>query len=660
MAGPLVSFSRPNHTPGASALEMVARAIGHDRRKRGSQRDYEKIAEDTPAYYQAFAESWLRYRQRFESEWQFLDREYNIGRDVNENMRFFRNRGERGEAPEVLGADIYALTHHTEAMITGNRPKFFIEGHTAELDNELANTFELMLNNEWTRNFRLYKEAKLCVRDCSRKSFGVMLTTIEDQMGGARRRMAKNGVRATGLSEDPVIASAMAQDAVDDAARRMHLEEANLREGFEGDPRALTGRIASRRISPWNFMFDPDCYGLDHMCRVLGRLILVDEALIKSMDGLENVDRLEAMSRGDLRRLVGSDSTSDWKTSDADHLPWNTVPLYEMFIHRPGGQWDYVLLPVAGDFYLKQIENCYWIGHGYSMLQWNDDGEGMIAMSDAQAIMSNVFAKRALMTKLVEGHAREQSGITFYDKRLGISDVFFHEYTDEAVERLVPCDPPTDGRPLQTAFYQPPKHAKSPDSLNILEMINRNMGEAVGLSQNAMGQALKSGTTATEAAEVAANSRGRGSHKLGAMEEFLSNIAYQRLGLMIQKYTGDEVLRFAGRKAAETWEANEEYLNEDFVKDLLLVRVEPGVDGAEGRRHPPEDEHDSAADGDDQPLRRPGVRRAQADRARGTGDGGKRWLGDHPRHPRRGRPAHADASRHGCDSRGRGPKGPAV
>lgn len=552
----------PGGTPGSlsNVPDQIRKMLGMGARDKPS-RVYDRTSAQ---FYHRLVEYFFQSRERWESCWRVAEQEYNVGKWRDERIY---------DVDELKPARAYSVVATIESMVLANRPKFFLSGFTATDTEGAVPVFEKALNNEWRDDFKLVGEMRLCVRDAAKYGVGVMMSSYDAEYELETEEADESAEAIRQLHADDPVLSAAASEVESELAKQAMLEGPEaLRETFEGDSRAVYNKVISRRISPWDFLIDPDCTSLDD-AKWVGRIIVADLESVKADSMLKNTDGLKATGAMDKRgRFQNRD-----RNPNQDHLsPYELIHLYELFIRRPSGRWDLVLMAEGSDDFLRHEKDMYWIGCPYKALRWNQDGETFFCQSDLQLVLSEIVAERLLFTKVFDGYAREHSDTTFYSERLGISEEELNAAGDPITGKYVKvADSKLRERmPLQNYFFKIPKDVKSPESINLLGMLERAMQVSAGLGPNQFGQALKSGTTATEAAEVGSYVKGRGANKFAAVEEFAALVAKDRMGLMAQFYDAADIGRLAGQDAADIW-STIDWTRAD-VQHGLSISVEPG------------------------------------------------------------------------------------
>lgn len=546
------TFNRGENT---ESVPSIISKIKDHRSRRPSEMAQDR---DRPDWYHEL----IRYAQDRKSchypAWRLAQKEYNIGKRVTENV----------DQEHLALGRVYSLTHITEGMLSTGRPKIFVEGFTADDHEGIGEVFQTGLNNEWRRDFALRRELKACIRDCVKFGIGVMLTSFftEDETNDEEIEDIRDEA-----AEDPILGQVIAEVEAEIGSIESKKTPEETFENFEGDSRVHNNRLVSRRIDPRLFYADPDAESVED-ARFFFREIVSDVAVVKADPLLKNTANLVGSSK------VHEGQTAFLKDAGASNnvkSPYETVTLYEFFERMPGGKWRVIVLAEGHDAFLLYKEDPFWVGHPVAVLRWNEDGEEFYPQSDVSIVMPEVQAEKILFTKTFQGFARDQVDTTFVDEELGLTEEKLHELYDPEIGKIIKVGK-LGQKPLSQSIYRLGKDQKSPEGLNLLGMIERGIQTTSGIGPNQFGQALKSGTSATEAAEVGSFARSRGGHKLEAVEEFVSRISYQRLGLMLQFYTPADIVRLVGREAAGKWAAAKTTITRQDVRNGLSVIVDPG------------------------------------------------------------------------------------
>lgn len=508
------------------------------------------------AWYQRLVDYCTNRRATYTPFWDLVEKNYRhtkLEQDVSDEMLL----------DEIFPGRVYSIVHTTEAMVFNNRPKFFLRGASNAVQQGAVPVLEDMLNCEWQQDLAISDEVRMAVRDCIKTGTGVCLTTYEAEFDPEAQEEAAEERRDMKVS-DPALAQLDAAYEAQIAAALAPGRSPETTETYQQDSRILHERICTVRISPKNFLIDPDCTG-PHNAKWMGDASIVDLEALRADPTLSNTSDIGPTSREFIRDRFGM-------PTDRYESPYESVVVYRIFEKLPSGDWRFVIFAHGSDKFLAEKIHPYWIGCPYALLQWNQDGSSIYCQSDILPVFSQILGERILLTKVIDAYAREAEDTIFYDAAAGISREELNAERDPGSARYVKVT--TSGKSIQQSFFSPPKSPKSPDALNLLGILERSIQISTGIGPNQLSQAMKSGTTATEASEAASFARARGSHKFSAVENFIAQIAYHRLGLMAQFYDAARVAQSAGAEYAESW-ASLAWTKSD-VQHNLHVYVSPG------------------------------------------------------------------------------------
>jgi len=463
---------------------------------------------------------------------------------------------------------VYSIVHTVEAMTFNRRPKLFLKGWNAKVQDDWIPTMEDVLNAEWYDEPSIGREVRICIRDCVKYGWGIAMTTYDAEFPeDYEPEEGDLGVVDQPLME-AAIADAEADIAVEMAERTPFPDEVPT---FEHDDRVSFDNINTRRVDPRLFMIDPDA-SCPEDAKWMGRKIIADLHSVKEFfRDHPRVSELGPTSRPE-DEFPGRTGRN---RQDVHQSPYQNITLYEVWEKIVGGGWRRILMPKDHDFVLSTTENPFHGGCPFHILRWNEDGVTIWSQSDIEPIWSIMLAERITSTKVVDGYTREHEDTYLFDQSVGITEEQMNVVNDPGVAKYIPVT--SGGRRLSDLIYKLPKDTKSPEVLQLLSLYERQFQIGTGLGPNQFSQAMKSGTSATESAEVAGFARARGSHKYGAVEEFVSAIASFRLGLMIQFYDAERIARMAGAEGAAVWTEIKEQLNHPGeIKKGMRVRVQQG------------------------------------------------------------------------------------
>lgn len=524
-----------------NSVPPLVKALHKAQSRRGDSAKATGLDRTDPQWYENLVRYYMDRRSSHDSFWSQVEKKY--------RQKHYERNADEDVLDRVVPGRVYGTVHKTESLVLNRSPKFHLRGFTASLSETAVPPLQRGLNNEWHEDRRLRREMKLCARDAAKFGWGIALTTYDAEFAPDEQREAAEERRELSAS-DPVTAMVVADveaEIAKTAAADVPPEEA---ETFEQDSRVIAEQINTRRVSPWHFLVDPDATCLED-AQWMGRIIVTSLEAVKADDRLKNTDGLKATDVNSLPFTINGER-GKYQSGARSLVPADLVTLYEIYERVPGKGWRYVLLAKDHDQFLRVDENLYWIGCPYSLLRWNEDGEEIFAQSDFLPIWTEIVAEELLMTKALDGYARDAEDRTFIKKDVGVEEELWAvEEPGSGVKVSLDLQP---GERISDVMMMEPSKSKSwPDYMNFLAMLRTQIEMSSGQGPNQTGQALKSGSSAFEANEIAQNARASVSHKQDAMEDFVATVAYQRLGMMAQFYDAEQMARIAGNDAADAW-----------------------------------------------------------------------------------------------------------
>jgi hypothetical protein len=197
----------------------------------------------------------------------------------------------------------------------------------------------------------------------------------------------------------------------------------------------------------------------------------------------------------------------------------------------------------------------------------------VFATSDIQSVMTEVIEERELLTRLHDGFMRSPVDTYLGSRQLFPNDTDIHPITVPGLGNIILSDQLPMGVSPDSQLALLKKNSQA-DVIPYLQVLQQRYEMATGLGANQQSQALKSETSATEAAEIAKWSNSRGRSKFAFAEDFAAGVAMDRLGLICQFYNEFDVAALSGPEAAKFW-VKEKFTQGDIQAGLSL-RVEQG------------------------------------------------------------------------------------
>lgn len=526
-----------------------------DRAMKKKQPIGKKICDDVTKF--------LKFRKEFETFWTTMEEAYR-------RRAYETGEKDKDSLDEIYPGRVYRIVHTTESQLFSNNVKFFIENFGPRLGGDVQVVCEDLTNSDWIAEGELTREVRITLRDCTKKGVAVMWTSYEcdyDEEEKEDRRPKRRKKSTTAPNESAI--ESQVETAV--ASRLINEPDEDVEASFEVDSRAVRERIVSRRISPWDLLIDPDARSI-YTAAWVGRVVFADLETVKEYEFFSNTADLKATSRKLYMERTGR-SSSEASTENSDDSTSDKIMLYEMFTRESDGSWTMRVIDAESGAVIREKEGAYWIGHPASILDWNADGETIFAQSDLLTIYTELLAERLVGTKTADGFARQQDNATYYRKD-AIDPKEMKAHYDSAVGKMIGISLPNDVQDIRTAVTRLPESTQAGEVLNYLMYLDRTIGMTTGMSPNQMGQALKSGTTATEASTISQYATVATAHKAAAVELFLADIATKRLGLAIQFYDVNTIVKILGQTAGQLW-SNVAWVKSD-VTGGMRISVRPG------------------------------------------------------------------------------------
>jgi hypothetical protein len=421
-------------------------------------------------------------------------------------------------------------------------------------------------------------ETRMATRNCILTGWGPMLSGVETDYAAARRDRKRRFKVAEQIQSDPMLGDIQA-DIIGQIAQGMDsVDEPRRETNYEMTDLVWKRRVFSRAISPFQYLIDPNCASLPD-AEWNGRIIIARLDAVKMNPDFENVKNLKPTA-------VFNGTPEARAAMSPEMGRWNRLPgygdqgiarviLYELFVRQPDGTWDKVVLARGHKKPIQVVKDCYDIGNPYRLLRWNHTSKRIFATSDVQAVMTQVIEERELRTRLHDGFMRSAVDNYVGSKQLFSDDTAIHPTTVEGIGNILLLENLAPGMNPDMALRPMARNGQMSESIAYLQILERDFQVASGLGANQQSMALKSETSATEAAEIAKWTNSRGRSKFAFCEEWASGIALDRLGLICQFYDEHDIAALAGPEAAKFW-VKEKFTAGD-IQAGLSIRVEEGT-----------------------------------------------------------------------------------
>ena len=503
-------------------------------------------------HYMAIVEAFLRYRRPIVDRWLFNERLY--------ESELYSGLGYEGTLPVSRG---YSVVQTLASMLYARNPKLFVNNLVSG-EEELSHLWELLINNEWALPGFLDRETVNSILDCAIYGRARVMTTYEADFESVTRAMNQRIEQV----DDATLQGSIEEWRdlrMDEIATVLHQPE--YKSTWEHDFRISEQRVASRHENVWDILED-DQAAISHQMDWEGRRIELpiedvqegpfDSKFISAVT--ENSGHpLQFWPNEKIRGRTKYDhGTQDFRT-------W--VTLYEIWHYRAGR-----LVTVAPGVatFGRNIPIPYHV-RPFQHLSWNARGDGMFPRSDLGVVSNQIAEEEVMRSKLRDAFQREAIDVYLVDERFGIGEEQIVPWTSPEGSVFIPVRA-REGVPIQQSLAPLPRQQKSPDIMNYLSLLRQDVQETLGISANMSGLALKSETSATEAGEIAGFARTKAGYKFRAVEAFVSEIAFARMGLYAQFYTEEQILHLAGPIAAREWAGHA------FTKGDVLSRFQVTVE----------------------------------------------------------------------------------
>lgn len=480
---------------------------------------------------------------------------------------------------------LYSLIAGMETMLFHRRPKFFVKPYTGRLE-KLAADFERLANVAWDR-FVSKKEFRWLIRDAAKYGRAWAMLGYEFDEDEERSRLNERRRNAQTLNEAAMAAQAPADEMAEAAAPVEVGENEVEEETFWGDERSRSRRPSVRRLPPGDVTCDPDAMNefdagwIDYRC-------FVDLESLKNdpfMRGAKKVKPAGRMDRGQWKQTLrgGSiiQSPAEYEGSGGAGKSSDTFAYAEIHytaVKRPGGAWDVMVYAHDHDFFLRKMRAPYWFGCPFMSLSWNDDGDSMEVVSDAERLLPGIVEEAGIRSRLKDHWNRKPNDVSLVDDRMlnNTSNRAAIEVQGTAsfIPVKVPGEAGVNQMPLGNYIHQLQRNTAIGEVYQHLQLIERDFMAVTGLGPNQQLQAMKSETSSYEAQEVARNARARGVEKQEAVEDFASRLIHRLLMLLAQFFDAERIAELTTGEAAARWRTY--VFTPGDVQDNLGVEVERG------------------------------------------------------------------------------------
>lgn len=476
----------------------------------------------------------------------------------------------------IQTSDVDEIMETIEATVLGGMPKFMTHASTMQKE-EGARHFRTIINAHWAQNPHVFNAHVLAERDCITKGQGVVSNEVILDYDEAERAKKKRDKEARRLLESPALAGvtlqlqqqrALYEDSTpgdDDEYPDTYLWDQNVRRNC----------ATSRYVPIESFIRDPYRERPEQWT-------FKGESLIVDFDALVNDDTLYVP-----KNLKPDLATNAQEMSEGGAIrPMFMTPLTKGLLKQR---------PVAVARRLKMIHRVWALDHEedgcpiwrmmiltrgakkpllertvpdpFNVLEWNQKGGINFPKSDVMKALIGILEKRGARSSIYEKMARSAQSTLIYDK----GDIP-HKADLQGVVRGISANyVGIDNRmnkSLNDLFKEIKPTSLTQEDIAYLQLLEDSRRQATGMGQNQNLEAMKSGTTATEAQEVATRSQLRSIFKNRQVNEWLVRSAKKTLQDICYCYDSDRIRDLAGPEAAAWYERQN--FSESNLRDLPI------------------------------------------------------------------------------------------
>lgn len=555
--------------------DAVVFKIGGRHRRASMTKTVESTDQDRADYYSAEIATSETMRRKHEPRWREAIRAYNNEEDRVDSIETAVL--ELSNDTMVRSGLPYAMSKTTEAALVANYPAFITKAMRSDA-KERAKLARMVLKNKWNCDDRQYLLSKWVL--CGRHT-GLMISHMvyegdwTDVEMKQKERQAKIDARADMTSEEAML-DETAQALVD--ADMQEIEEGQALIGETANHDVAPRNVGVEFVSPFDYVPDPEA------------------------KNLVNGVRWEFIRRR--ARLMDLRANKAYK---------NTDELRPNMATREGYMRARAEVPEA----YQMVE--YYIGYDYEDPEFKEDGGAMIVIVPDQHLIlyreKNPWGRRPIAVGEWNADISDpDSEMSIYpqtdfdswkDYWKAFQDIMFRafrqlqkapystivldetsEMTDEQIIAVLANSGPgvvraaLGEKPISQVLMELQTKQVSPEYLNYLRFILEMIRIFEGLSANQLGGgALKSETSATEAAEIGNMSRARLDVKDRAVRRFVVATARNYLAAVFAFHEIPEIIEWVGEDVASEIDADKAKLGS--LMDIS-VSIEAGSMAPEG------------------------------------------------------------------------------
>lgn len=451
------------------------------------------------------------------------------------------------------------LVNTIAATTFNQRPKFFVEPMTKD-QNDVAEWAESAVNAEWQRDHMLNCEVRRCGVDDAMYGWGIAYTGVKTDFVAAAAAREKRAKAA--LKERAQVERGLIPPDYNDSAE-VHMEWTPTTEW--NDDRVRRDRIFTVRIDPWRFVIDPASTDPEN-AKWMGVWSYMDEAAVH---GSEDFDP-EAKKRVKFGQRLDEDVLSV-ATGD----PYKYAKIWELWIKQPDGTWNLRIFWDGEDEdgpFLYEHDNPYAHGCPFRIMRATPSGRSIWGVAAILPVYQQIVMESEITTRMFDALMRRGEDVIFMNGEAASIDEL-QPFSLPDVGLIIPLKNAANV-PLSSLFQRLEQGVVSSESMNYLALIQKQIEDGVGLGANQMLEFGKSETSATEASNVNQWAQVRNSIRQQAAEEFLAQIAHDRLKLMAQFYPAEVMRQLGGEDASRLWRLSR--FTDGDIQWGLNVKVIPG------------------------------------------------------------------------------------
>ena len=479
----------------------------------------------------------------------------------------------------IQTSDVDEIMESIEATVLGGMPKFMTHAATVQKE-EAARHFRTIGNAHWAQNPSIFNAHILAERDCVLKGQGVVANEVIVDYDEAERMKRRRDKEARMLLANPatygMTLQLQQQRALYEDSTPGDDEEDEYGDTYLWNRNVQRGCVSTRYVPIESFVRDP-YHERPEQWTFWGESLVVDFEALKQDETLHLPKNLkpdvattaqEIGEGGAIKPMFMTPLTKGLikqrPVAVARHLKlihriWaldhddDGCPVWRMMILTRGAK--------------KPLLERTGVPNPFNLLEWNQRGGINFTKSDVMKALIGILEKRGSRSSIYEKMARSAQSTLIYDKMdiptksdlQGVIRGVSANYV--GVENRM-------NKPLDSLFKEIKPTSLTQEDIAYLNLLEDSRRQATGLGNNQSLEANKSGTTATEAAEIAQRSQLRSLYKANQTNQWLVRSFRQQIQLMAYHYDSDRIRDIAGPDAAAWWQRQE--FSEQNIRDLPI------------------------------------------------------------------------------------------